>query len=358
MKTVFILAGGTGGHVFPGIAVAHWLRARDVRVVWIGTQRGLEARAVPAAGFTIEWITIQGLRRSSLWDLIMLPWRLIIALWQAFRIFRRYRPVAALALGGFVAGPGGIVAWLTRTPLIVHEQNAYAGLTNRWLALVATRVLSGFPNAFPSVPGAIHVGNPVRTEILALPEPLVRLGGHILPLRVLVIGGSQGAATLNAIVPQALELIDAAVRPVVRHQAGRSHIKSTEEAYRRSAVTGDIVPFIDDMAAAYAWADLVICRSGAMTIAELCAAGVAAILVPFPYATDDHQTANARFLADRGAAVCLAEAEFSPGRLAEILLGFMHQPEVSRKMAVLSRACAMPDATDRIGKTCLEVIHA
>ncbi|MHB8254676.1 MAG: undecaprenyldiphospho-muramoylpentapeptide beta-N-acetylglucosaminyltransferase [Acidiferrobacter sp.] len=358
MRTVLILAGGTGGHVFPGLAVARSLRAQGIHVVWVGTHRGLEAQVVPEAGFPMEWITIQGLRRGSLKDLIFLPGRLLVALWQALRIFRRHRPVVALALGGFVAGPGGIVAWLTRTPLVVHEQNAFAGLTNRWLALVADRVLCGFPDAFGSLPGATHIGNPVRAEILSVPRPEVRFAGRKPPLRLLVVGGSQGAAILNEIVPQAVALMEPSLRPSIHHQAGRAGVAATEQAYRDCGAAALVVPFIADMAADYLWADVVICRAGAMTIAELCAVGLAAILVPFPFATDDHQTANARFLVDREAALCVAQGEFSASYVAELLEGFARQPGVGALMAERSRACAMPDATDRIVAACLEVAHA
>ncbi|MDA8389831.1 MAG: undecaprenyldiphospho-muramoylpentapeptide beta-N-acetylglucosaminyltransferase [Gammaproteobacteria bacterium] len=358
MKTVMIFAGGTGGHVFPALAVAEALRAMQVGVVWVGTERGLEARVVPAAGFPIEWIRIRGLRRRSVADRVLLPVRLTFALVETLRIFRRHRPGVALALGGFVSGPGGIVAWLTRTPLVIHEQNAYAGLTNRWLALVAARVLTGFPGAFKGVPGAIHIGNPVRAEILRLPAPENRLRDHVPPLHLLIIGGSQGAMALNETVPAALALMPAAERPLVRHQCGARHVDATQADYQRHGVEGEILPFFDDMAAAYAWADVVICRAGAMTISEICAVGVAAVLVPYPHAADDHQMANARFLADRGAALCVPQDEFTAARVAEILSGFMHSPAVARDMAASSRACAIPDATQRIVQACLEVMHA
>ncbi|MDA8361221.1 MAG: undecaprenyldiphospho-muramoylpentapeptide beta-N-acetylglucosaminyltransferase [Gammaproteobacteria bacterium] len=358
MKSVMIFAGGTGGHVFPALAVAEALRATQVGVIWVGTERGLEARVVPAAGFPLEWIRIRGLRRGSMGDRVLLPVRLMLALVRTLRIFRRYKPDVALALGGFVSGPGGIAAWLTHTPLVIHEQNAYAGLTNRWLALIADRVLTGFPGAFKNVPGAIHIGNPVRADILRLPAPQERLRDHAPPLRLLVIGGSQGATALNETVPAALALMPGAERPVVRHQSGARHADATRADYRRHGVEGEIVPFFDDMAAAYAWADVVICRAGAMTISEICAVGVAAVLVPYPHAADDHQTANARFLAERGAALYVPQDEFTAARVAEILTGFVHSPEVAQNMATGSRACAIPDATERIMQACLEVMHA
>ncbi len=358
MKSVLIAAGGTGGHVFPALAVAQALRAEGVTVAWMGTQRGLEARVVPAAGFPIDWITIQGLRRGSLRDLAFLPGRLFVALWQTFQIFRRRRPDVVLALGGFVAGPGGIVAWLMRTPLVVHEQNALAGLTNRWLALFADRVLCGFPEAFRSLPGAVHTGNPVRPEILRVARPETRLRDRVPPLRVLVVGGSQGAAVLNAVLPQAAALIDPAWRPVIHHQTGQRELALTEEAYRSRGLDARVTAFIEDMAAEYEWADVVVCRAGAMTVAELCAVGTAAVLVPFPYATDDHQTANARFLADREAALLVPQGEFTPSHVAELLEGLARAPEVGMRMAERSRSCAMPDATERIVAACLEAAYA
>lgn len=358
MKTVMIFAGGTGGHVFPALAVAEALRALEVGVIWVGTEKGLEARVVPAAGFPIEWIRIRGLRRTSLADRVLLPLRLAYALVETLRIFRRHRPDVALALGGFVAGPGGIVAWLTRTPLVIHEQNAHAGLTNRWLSLVAARVLTGFPGAFKQVPGAVQIGNPVRASILQVAPPEERLRNRALPLRLLVIGGSQGARALNETIPAALALMPPAERPVVRHQCGARHVDGTREDYVRHGVEAEVVAFFDDMAAAYGWADVVICRAGAMTISEICAVGVAAVLVPFPHAADDHQTANARFLADRGAALYVPQDGFTASRVAEILTGFVHSPEVAWNMAASSRACAIPDATERIVQACFEVMHA
>ncbi len=284
--------------------------------------------------------------------------RLAVALWQALGILRRHRPVVILGLGGFVAGPGGLAARLTRTPLVIHEQNARAGLTNRALALIANRVLCGFPNAFRALPGALHVGNPVRPEILAVPEPAVRLAGRQPPLHVLVLGGSQGAAVLNDVMPQAVALMDANVRPLIHHQSGRAGAGVTASAYRVRGIEAVVSPFLEDMAAEYAWADVIVCRAGAMTIAEVCAVGIAAILVPFPFATDDHQTANAQFLAEREAALTVAQSDFSPAHVAELLTGLARQPDVAVRMAARSRACAMPDATDRIVMACLEVARA
>lgn len=357
MTTIVIAAGGTGGHVFPALAVADYLRSKGVDVVWLGTRQGLEARVVPAAGFPVEWITIRGLRRRGLIDWLLLPFRLVRAMTQALRVLRRCHPRALLAMGGFVAGPGGLVAAALRIPVIVHEQNAVAGLTNRWLALVADQVLCGFPDAFPHRPGARHVGNPVRMPILHLPPPTERARSHS-GWRVLVVGGSQGAQVFNRVLPAAFALLTPAEQPEIWHQTGQRQHAETEQAYRAAGVTARVTPFIEDMAQAYAWADLVVCRAGAMTVAELAAAGVASILVPFPFATDDHQTANARFLADREAAILVPEHEFEVAHIAELLRGFAHRHDVLLQMAQHARACAMPDATVMVARLCLEAMHA
>ncbi len=358
MTTVLIIAGGTGGHVYPALAVARELRAQGVTVVWAGTRRGLEARVVPAAGFEIEWITIRGLRRTGWLSWLLLPLRLAVAMFQSWRILRRRRPDAVLAMGGFVAAPGGLVARVLRRPLLIHEQNAVAGLTNRWLAYIADTVMCGFPEAFGTLPGARHVGNPVRAEILALPLPAERLSDRTGPLRVLVIGGSQGASVFNKIMPEAVAALSHQYAPEVWHQTGRTERERTDRAYRSTAAKAKVTAFIDDMAQAYAWADVLVCRAGAMTIAELAAAGVAAILVPYPHAVDDHQTANARFLSDRDAAVLVTQAEFSAQRVAELLAGFAANRELLLRMASNARACAVPDATEAVARLCLEAANA
>lgn len=358
MSGVLIMAGGTGGHIFPGLAVARRLRAAKVPVVWLGTRQGLEARVVPAAQADIEmeWITIGGVRGKGVVGWLLLPWRLGIAMAQAFRVMRRRRPRAVLSLGGFVAGPGGLVAWLTRTPLLIHEQNAIPGLTNRWLALLADQVLCGFPAAFGEPARAQHVGNPVRPEIATLPPPAERLSGRAGPLRVLIVGGSQGARVFNEVVPQALRALAPADRPEVWHQCGRDAEARVRQAY--GEVPARVAEFIDDMAAAYAWADVVLCRAGAMTVAELAAAGVASILVPFPFAVDDHQTANARFLEERGAAVRVAQSELTPARLNALLAQFAGNRELLLTMAEAARAASVPDADETVARLCLEAMHA
>jgi UDP-N-acetylglucosamine--N-acetylmuramyl-(pentapeptide) pyrophosphoryl-undecaprenol N-acetylglucosamine transferase len=359
MNHILIMAGGTGGHVFPGLAVARVLRAQGSTVSWLGTAAGLETRVVPAANLDIrlETIEIRGLRRSGLANWLLLPPRLLRALWQAFGVLRRLRPDAVLSMGGYVAGPGGVMAWLLRTPLVLHEQNAIPGLTNRWLALLARRVLTGFPGVFSNIARARHVGNPVREDIRRVAAPETRLAGRSGRLRLLVVGGSQGARVFNEIVPQALRQLPAGQRPEVWHQCGRQQQVATERDY--AGVNGmRVTEFIDDMAQAYDWADLVLARAGAMTLAELAAAGVAAILVPYPYAVDDHQTANARFLETHDAAMLLPQAEFTPARLAEILDELSGNRAALLDMARAARACDMSEAAETVAQECIEAAHA
>jgi UDP-N-acetylglucosamine--N-acetylmuramyl-(pentapeptide) pyrophosphoryl-undecaprenol N-acetylglucosamine transferase len=313
---------------------------------------------VPAAGLPIEmeWFTIRGVRRTGWLSWLRLPLALVRAMLEARRVLRRWRPDVVLSMGGFVAGPGGLMAWLTRTPLIIHEQNAIPGLTNRWLMPLAERVLTGFPGAFGSLTTVQHVGNPVRAPILALAAPEQRLAGRAGRLRLLVVGGSRGAQVFNEIVPQALRALAVAAQPEVWHQCGRDAQEATRRAYGEAPAR--VSEFIDDMAEAYAWADLVLARAGAMTIAELAAAGCAAILVPYPHAVDDHQTANARYLAERGAAILLPQAELTVARLAEMLGELAGHRDVLLKMAAAARACASLDAADGVAQACLELIHA
>ena len=358
MSRVLIMAGGTGGHVFPGLAVARRLLEKRVQVVWLGTRRGLEAHAVPASGLAIEmeWLNIQGVRRKGWYSWLKFPFTLVYAMAQAFRVLRRRKPDAVLSLGGFVAGPGGLVAWLTRTPLLIHEQNAIPGMTNRWLAPLADQVLTGFPNAFGRHVVARPVGNPVRDEIAALPAPEERLTARRGRLRLLIIGGSLGAKIFNDVVPEAVRELPAAVRPEVWHQCGRGNAEIVQRAY--GEVPARVAEFIDDMAQAYAWADLVLCRAGAMTVAEIAASGSAAILVPYLYAVDDHQTANARFLSEREAAVLVPTVEFNPARLRELLTGFADNRELLMKMAQTARSLAVTDAAETVATLCQEAAHA
>lgn len=350
---VLIMAGGTGGHVFPGLAVAECLREQGVPVVWLGTRQGLEARLVPEAGITMEWLTVRGLRNKGLLGWMLAPVRLLRALMQAMAVIRRHRPRAVLGLGGYVAGPGGVAAWLLRRPLVIHEQNAIAGLTNRLLSRLARRVLCGFPTEFANQHKVQVVGNPVRQAILELPAPEQRMAGAGDRLKLLVVGGSLGALVLNQVVPQALARLPLDLRPEVRHQTGARTLDVARAAYHEQGVEAEVSAFIEDMAAAYAWADLVICRAGALTVSELAAAGVAACLVPLPLAVDDHQTANARYLSDAGAAVLLPQPEFSAEALADLIKTLDY--DRLREMALHARTLAHPKAATEVAACCLEV---
>ncbi|WP_374616004.1 undecaprenyldiphospho-muramoylpentapeptide beta-N-acetylglucosaminyltransferase [Thauera aminoaromatica] len=350
MKTLMVMAGGTGGHIFPGIAVAEELRARGWRIVWMGNPEGMEARIVPPRGYDTAWVRFGALRGKGLLRKLLLPVTLLSGFWQALREIRRVRPDVVLGMGGYITFPGGMMAALLGRPLVLHEQNSVAGLANRVLARVADRVLSGFPEVLEQ---AEWMGNPVRAEIAAVLPPAERMAGRSGPLRVLVVGGSLGAAVLNETVPQALLRLPADQRPVVVHQAGERQIEALRAAYARAQVDGELRPFIDDMAAAYADADLVICRAGALTVAELAAAGVASLLVPFPYAVDDHQTGNARFLADRGGAYLLPQSELTPDRLAGILSSLDRGRLLH--MAENARALAKPLAAVAVAHVCAEL---
>lgn len=339
---ILIMAGGTGGHVYPGLAVAHELRARGHEVVWLGTPDSFEARAVPPQGIPMELVRVSGLRGKGLLKLFTAPLLILRAIRESLAVLTRVRPDAVLGMGGFASGPGGVASWLKRIPLFVHEQNATAGFTNRRLAAFARQALQGFEGALA---GGVTVGNPVRAEVAALPAPAARYAGRNGPLNVLVVGGSQGAKALNEKVPAALALIPVAERPQLRHQGGRS-VEVAEAAYRTHGVAGEVTPFIHDMAGAYAWADLVICRAGASTVAELASAGVASLLVPFPYAVDDHQTANAGVLVRAGGATLIQERDLSAERLAELLRAATRAGCLAQ--AEKARAAAYPRATDDI----------
>lgn len=353
VRPILIMAGGTGGHVFPGLAVAEFLRDAGEEVEWLGTARGLEARVVPAAGFPLHTLPVTGLRGKGAVHWLLAPWRLGIALWSALLLMMRLKPRAVLGLGGFASGPGGLMAAALSIPLVIHEQNAIAGLTNRWLSRVADRVLEAFPGTFPDKARARHTGNPVRAKIAGLLAPELRFLGREGPLRVLVLGGSLGALALNETVPAALARLPAEVRPLVRHQAGERTLEQARKAYAAAGVEAQLSAFIDDMPAAYAWADVVICRAGALTVSELAAAGLGAFLIPYPHATDDHQSANARFLTRAGAAVLIPQGEFDAKRLAAELSVMDRTRALA--MAEAARTLAMPDATAAVAHTCLEL---
>ena len=355
--TVMIMAGGTGGHVFPGLAVAAELATLDRRVVWMGTRRGLEARVVPQAGIDIEWISISGVRGASLGGWLLAHVRILRAVAQALRILRRVQPTAVLGMGGFVAGPGGLAAWLTGRPLLIHEQNSVPGTTNRYLARLAKRVFEAFPGSFGESGKAVCIGNPVRADVRRVQDPLPRLDGRWQQhqqRRLLVLGGSQGAQALNSTVPAAIALLPAGKRPQVWHQCGNQQ-EMVEAAYRKLGVAAQVTPFIDDMAAAYGWADLAVCRSGALTLAELAAVGLGALLVPFPFAIDDHQLRNAQHFAAQGAARIFEESGLSPKGLAGALLELLGQPDRLMEMARLARSQDHPHAARQLAIACAEV---
>jgi UDP-N-acetylglucosamine--N-acetylmuramyl-(pentapeptide) pyrophosphoryl-undecaprenol N-acetylglucosamine transferase len=351
---VMIMAGGTGGHIFPGIAVARVLQAQGVPVIWLGSKHGLENTLVPNADLPLETITVSGLRGKGMLALMAAPVRVLRAIKQALAVIGKHQPRAALSFGGFAAGPGGLAARLRGVPVFVHEQNRIPGLTNRVLARIARRVFAGFPDAFASGRSE-WTGNPVRSEIAALPAPERRFKERSDKLHVLVLGGSQGAMALNTIVPAALTLLRD-VRVEVRHQCGAKMLAAARDAYAEHRVTASVEAFIADMADAYGWADLVICRAGALTLAELCAAGVGSILVPFPAAVDDHQTANARFLVEHGAALLLPQTELNAERLATEIRTLAHQPERRLAMAEAARSLAKPDAAVVVARRCLETL--
>lgn len=350
---ITIMAGGTGGHVFPALAVAQELQARGWQVNWLGTPGSFESRVVPAAGFELDTIAAFRLRGQGAASLLLAPFRLLRAIAQAWQVMRRRRPQVVLGMGGFVTGPGGLVSRLRRTPLVIHEQNAIPGMANRWLARIASRVLEGFPGSFPKRVGAHTTGNPLRDAITALPAPAPIADDR--PLRLLIVGGSLGAQALNENVPAALALLEAGRRPEVRHQAGRGKLEATRAAYAAGRVEAEVSEFLDDMAAAYTWADLVICRAGALTVSELMAAGVGAILVPYPFAVDDHQAVNGRFLSAAGAAELIVQRDLSPQVLAGRLDALLADRAGLSAMARKAYALARRDATQRVADHCEEL---
>ncbi|WP_018228359.1 undecaprenyldiphospho-muramoylpentapeptide beta-N-acetylglucosaminyltransferase [Methyloversatilis universalis] len=347
MSTALIMAGGTGGHIYPGLAVADELRTRGWHIVWLGNDQGMEARIVPPRGYELQSIRFGALRGKGLLRKLLLPLNLMRGFWQALGVLGRVKPDVVLGLGGYVTFPGGMMAALRGTPLVLHEQNSIAGLANRVLAGVADRVLGGFPDALPK---AHWTGNPVRADIAALPDPAARSAGRSGPLRILVVGGSLGAQVLNDTVPQALAKIPEGERPQVIHQAGERNMPALQTAYAAAGVDGTLQPFIQDMAGAYAQADLVICRAGALTVAELAAAGVASVLVPLPHAVDDHQTGNARFLSDAGAAVLMPQPSLNADALATLIRSLDRTRLLD--MAQRARALARPGATAEVADIC------
>ena len=346
MKTILIMAGGTGGHIFPGLAVAEQMRAAGWDVVWMGARGGMEERLVPRHGYRTAWIRARAARGKGLLQKLLLPANLLYSFWESARYIRRLKPDVVLGLGGYVAFPGGMMASLLNRPLALHEQNAIAGLANRVLAQVSDKVMVAFPDALK---GAEWTGNPVRGDIAAIPQPEERFRHRSGPLKLLVVGGSLGAQALNEALPKALALMNE--KPQVVHQAGEKHLEALKKNYAQARVEGELVAFIDDMARRYAEADLVICRAGAVTIAELSAGGMASVLVPFPHAVDDHQTANARFLAYRGAALLIQQRDLSAQKLADLIRSLDRAKLL--EMAKKARALGKPDAARVVAERCM-----
>lgn len=351
---VLIMAGGTGGHVFPALACAREFQARGYTVHWLGTPRGIENDLVPAAGFTLHAIQASGLRGKGRLALLKAPLMLVRSVLQARAIIQRLRPVCVVGFGGYVTGPGGLAARLCKVPVVVHEQNAVAGTANRLLLPLASRVCEAFPSTFARSAKCLTTGNPVRSELF-LETPRQPLPGR--RARLLVMGGSLGAEPLNKLVPLALASLPEAHRPEVFHQAGKQHDGATAERYKAAGVEAQVAPFIADMAQAYAWADLVICRAGALTVSELAAAGLPSLLVPLPHAIDDHQSRNAEFLAREGAAFVMPQATTGAAELAARLEEVLMQPHKLVTMAETARRLAKPDATRSVVDACLEVAH-
>ena len=350
---IMIMAGGTGGHIFPGLAVAS--RLPTAAVSWLGSLEGLENQLVPEQGYELFRLNIKGLRGKGVTGWLLAPVRVLKAVFAARKVFRAWRPGCVLSMGGYAAGPGGLAAWLSGIPLVVHEQNRIAGLTNKVLARFAKTVFEGFPGTFRNHSKARYCGNPVRSPISGLPHPEQRLAGRDGPTRVLVLGGSQGAAALNRLVPEAVAMIAGQGPLEIRHQAGSGHAEATLNRYRQFGLDAQVSEFIKDMEDAYGWADLLVCRAGALTIAEISAAGIAAILVPYPYAVDDHQTRNAEYLQQAGAARILVETGLTAVELSKLLAGLCSNRERLQQMAIAARSLAAVDAAEQVAERCLEL---
>ncbi len=350
-KPIVVMAGGTGGHVFPALAVAECLRSKGESIVWLGTHSGIESKVVPAANIAIEWLSIQGLRGKGVIAILRAPFLVIHACWQAYLALLRLRPKAVLGMGGFVAGPGGLMAWVLRIPLILHEQNSVTGLTNRLLSRLAKKCYFAFPSAAKSIADSECIGNPVRAEFFTLDAPearlLPRLGNN---LNLLVIGGSLGASSLNKYIPSAVALIEATARPNIKHQCGNRHLQTCRDNYRDAGVDADVVDFIEDMPSAYAWADLVVCRSGALTIAELTAVGVGSVLIPYPYAVDNHQYYNACFLEQNNAAQIMVEEHLSAKNLSALIRHYQSDRQALVALSKNAHALARADATEQLAQ--------
>lgn len=349
---VLIMAGGTGGHVYPALAVAEELQKRQVSVVWLGTKKGIEAKIVADAGIEIKWLKVSGLRGKSKLSLLFAPFKLVWACAQALWVMLSVKPVAVLGMGGFVSGPGGLMAFVCRKPLLVHEQNAIPGMTNSLLAKMANTVMESFPDSFEITKPVLLVGNPVRTGIINIAKPVERLKDRTGALHVLVVGGSLGAAALNKAVPEMLSILENRNEVSVWHQTGKNNYQQTLDTYKEFNVDAKIDAYIDNMAAAYEWADVVICRSGAMTISELAIAGVASVLVPYPFAVDDHQTANAQYLVDKNAAVLMPQNNLTAEGLKQVVMSFSRDKIL--KMSEAAQQLAKPKAAEKVAEMCMQ----
>jgi UDP-N-acetylglucosamine--N-acetylmuramyl-(pentapeptide) pyrophosphoryl-undecaprenol N-acetylglucosamine transferase len=355
-RSVLIMAGGTGGHVFPALAAAQCLREQGINVEWLGTRRGIESRLVPAANIPIHYVNISGLRGKGVMGVIKSLLQVVISLFQTLQVLRRLQPICVLGMGGFVSGPGGLASWLSRRPLVIHEQNAVAGTTNRLLARLARRVLLGYPIALGGDKRRF-IGNPVRAEISQIDAPELRSIGSEKNLRLLVLGGSLGAKAINELLPEAIQLMAADQRPSLWHQAGVQHSEQVAKQYQQLGITARVDAFIDDMAEAYQWADVVVCRAGALTVAELTAVGVASLLVPLPQAIDDHQTENARWLVDNNAGLMMPQSSLSAAGLVEVLQSLNNDRQRLLDMAKAARSLAKVTAAEQVAALCLEVAN-
>lgn len=353
---VLIMAGGTGGHVFPALATARFLQQQGAEIQWLGTTAGIESRLIPEAKIHINYIDVAGVRGQGLMRLMGAPAKIFRSVMQARAVVRKFHPDCVIGMGGFVTGPGGVAAFLSGVPLFIHEQNAVPGFTNRMLSHLARRVFQAFPGTFPVASKVMTTGNPVRSEIAELPSPGIRWEGRSGPLRILIVGGSQGAVALNKIVPEAFSLL-AHEGFEIRHQTGQADAQPTSDRYASFGVNASVTPFISDMAAAYAWADAVICRSGALTVSELAAAGIGALLVPYPFAVDDHQTKNAEFLVKGGAAQLVQQKDLTPVKLADLIKTHFSDREQLKAMALAARQLAQPESTEILVKACGEALH-
>jgi UDP-N-acetylglucosamine--N-acetylmuramyl-(pentapeptide) pyrophosphoryl-undecaprenol N-acetylglucosamine transferase len=360
IRPVLIMAGGTGGHVYPALAIAEYLRNKGVQLYWLGTNKGLESRVVPQNNFPLLTIKVSGLRGTNIFRWILAPFAVLVAIAHALKIMINIRPSLVIGMGGFVSGPGGIAAWILRIPLLIHEQNSIAGLTNKILSPFSRIIMQGFPNALTGKK-VITTGNPVRLEIIQKANEFgeKKQAEKGATLHILVLGGSLGARILNNIVPVVLAKLSQDINIETLHQTGTAHLEATVNTYEVSGIKSDgVVSYIEDMAQAYSWADLVICRSGALTVSEISVMGLASIFIPYPYAVDDHQTMNAKYLADSGGGVLLPENELNDQKLLELITDFHNKRESIVEMSSIARNKAMPNATETIGNLCMEIVNA